>query len=223
MAEGYSSSSLDRTIYPRDALVHLTISDLWLNIDPTDEDSWTFAANSTNSTSFGTYYQVFNENGGSEADLTTSGVINIKSNLGALMIETQGLLILDTNAQSATNNVVTIQDNDDSGLTCVSSGKANTCRTLGGLTNGQLLANTLPITITEQGPNSGIFGTYDESDTVFAYQVGAGVAYNFAPQTAVNAQYRFMGTTDPEFSDDTVAIDMEYQSHNFWVGLTQRF
>ena len=64
---------------------------------------------------------------------------------------------------------------------------------------------------------------YDESDTVFAYQIGAGVAYNFTPQTAVNVQYRIMGTADPEFSDGTVVIDGEYMSHNFLVGLTQQF
>jgi hypothetical protein len=44
-ADGYADLSLDRTTYPTDAQVHMTISDIWLNIDPTDEDSWTFATN----------------------------------------------------------------------------------------------------------------------------------------------------------------------------------
>lgn len=65
--------------------------------------------------------------------------------------------------------------------------------------------------------------TYDESDTVFAYQAGAGIGYKFSPTTTANLQYRFFGTSDPTFDDGTVEIDGEYQSHNFWVGITQRF
>ena len=70
---------------------------------------------------------------------------------------------------------------------------------------------------------AGVAVTYDESDTVFAYQVGAGIGYNLSPTTAVNFQYRFFGTSDPSFNDGTVVIDGEYRSHNFWGGLTQRF
>ena len=65
--------------------------------------------------------------------------------------------------------------------------------------------------------------TYDESDTVLAYQVGAGVGYNISPKTAVNLQYRLFGTSDPEFNDGTVTIDGEYLSHNFLIGVTHRF
>jgi hypothetical protein len=32
----------DRAKYPQGAQVHFTVEDPWLNIDPTDEDSWTF-------------------------------------------------------------------------------------------------------------------------------------------------------------------------------------
>ena len=46
--ENYADIALDRSIYPLEAEVHVTITDLWLNIDPTDEDSWTFGTLSTN-------------------------------------------------------------------------------------------------------------------------------------------------------------------------------
>jgi hypothetical protein len=48
--ENYADISLDRTVYPRGGQVHVTITDLWLNIDPTDEDSWTFGSIPTNAT-----------------------------------------------------------------------------------------------------------------------------------------------------------------------------
>ena len=56
--DDYASLSLDRDTYPAGADVHMTITSLAHNIDPTDEDSWTYnTANGTVS------YQQFNENG----------------------------------------------------------------------------------------------------------------------------------------------------------------
>lgn len=65
--------------------------------------------------------------------------------------------------------------------------------------------------------------TYDESDTVFAYQVGAGIGYKISPTTTVNLSYRFFGTTDPTFDDGVDKIESEYQSHNILVGITVWF
>jgi hypothetical protein len=45
--DNFASASLDKSIYTRDSQVHITVTDLWLNIDPTDEDSWTFGTNAT--------------------------------------------------------------------------------------------------------------------------------------------------------------------------------
>ena len=102
----YAGATLDRTTYPQGAEVHATITDLWLNIDPTDEDSWTFATSSDGADSF---YQVFDENGESGGvALSTSG------SLGDLMCADNCVLLLDLNAQSVTNPVLTLQDNDDS-------------------------------------------------------------------------------------------------------------
>ncbi|MCE9618138.1 MAG: hypothetical protein K8Q88_07260 [Nitrosarchaeum sp.] len=191
--EGFANSSLDRTIYPQSAQVHLTVTDLWLNIDPTDEDSWTFGSQSSNSTSFGAYYQVFNENGGSAGDTVADGAIQLtQATLQTMMIETNGLLRVNANTQSATNPVLTLQDNSDSILTCDTANTATTCLTTGAETTvgNELDRGSVPITITEQGPNSGIFGSYDESDTSAlkittnaARGTSATVDYNETPVT----------------------------------------
>ena len=38
----FASYTLDRTVYPHNADIHLLIDDMQLNIDPTDEDFWAF-------------------------------------------------------------------------------------------------------------------------------------------------------------------------------------
>ena len=40
--DDFASHSLDRINYPHGADIHLTITDMQLNIDPTNEDKWTF-------------------------------------------------------------------------------------------------------------------------------------------------------------------------------------
>ncbi len=69
----------------------------------------------------------------------------------------------------------------------------------------------------------GIGVTYDENDTVLAYQVGAGVAYQIAAGTDLTMSYRFFATADPTFDDGTDKVDWEYQAHNIWVGIDHRF
>ena len=158
--EGFASVELDRTVYPTGSQVHATITDLWLNIDPTDEDSWTFGAITTSAAS--TNYQVFDENGDQDGDAVAGGVIDISDSLADLMCEDNCVLLLDVDQQGS-GAVVTLQDNDDSVLNVTSAGSADVAtdfQTFGGNLNG-----TIPVTITEQGPNSGVFGTYDESDT----------------------------------------------------------
>ncbi|MFB5629291.1 MAG: peptidase, partial [Nitrosarchaeum sp.] len=46
---------MDRTLYPQNSEVFLTVNDFQLNQDPTDEDSWTFNINSPTAT----FYQAF--------------------------------------------------------------------------------------------------------------------------------------------------------------------
>ena len=67
-------------------------------------------------------------------------------------------------------------------------------------------------------PGSGLPGESDD-DTVFAYQVGAGVGYAINQKVSVDVKYRYFATSDPEF-DTTCA---EYSSHNFYVGVRVNF
>ena len=174
--DNYAGVELDRTKYPRNAQVHATVTDLWLNIDPTDEDSWTFATADGN---LDTFYQVFDENGGT--GLTASGQPqSLTANLSNLMCEDNCILIIDTNVQDADKDVLTIQDNDDSIIEShVGNYDSNpnnyvALREHNDSVVSQTILNdnglvglkrgTVPVTITEQGPNSGVFGTYDESD-----------------------------------------------------------
>ena len=164
----FASASLDRAVYPQGAQVHATIIDLWLNIDPTDEDSWTFGTVGAISTN----YQVFDENGLSVGNATSNTDTNtLTATLGTLMCEDNCVLALNTDAQGK-GDVITIQDNDDSNIVVSSATPDVQNPTAFGVPFGvfpsnaaPLLNATVPVTITEQGPNSGVFGTYDEADT----------------------------------------------------------
>lgn len=65
--------------------------------------------------------------------------------------------------------------------------------------------------------------TYDETDTVFAYQIGGGVGYKISEKTTLDFSYRCFISEDPQFNDGADKIDMEFLSHNIWVGVTKRF
>ncbi len=187
----FAGLALDRSDFPRDAQVHATITDVWLNIDPTDEDSWTFGTNSNYGLS--TNYQVFNENGEMAGAGTPGGIIDISGTLSQMMIEDNGILILDVDTQNRGTDVVTIQDNDDSDLNCTGT-TADTCAVTG--TAGGLSFGSQPITITEQLPSSGIFGTYGESDVSNIKITGdaqrrtsATIDYNASPMSIVVSTY----------------------------------
>ncbi|WP_371504123.1 beta strand repeat-containing protein [Nitrosopumilus adriaticus] len=210
----FAGASLDRTVYTRDAQVHVTVTDLWLNIDPTDEDSWTFGTNSSyvaanvnaaDDDGVSVNYQVFDENGAEDGAGTPNGIKNIKGNQTSMMIEDNGVLILDVDAQNSGTNVLTLQDNDDTVITCGTAQDASTCITSATATG--LGENTQPITITEQGPNTGVFGTYDESDVSVIKMTStakrgtsATIDYNETPVTILTG-FAF-GTIDIQAADD---------------------
>ena len=169
--EKFADLSLDRDKYPQNAEVHATITDLWLNIDPTDEDSWTFGTNAGNTTSFGAHYQVFDENGGfGLTRITGSGAVpaNINSATNSLLCDTSCKLVVNTNAQN--NAVLTIQGNQDAPIDNLFADDPTTPSnnaTNFGITEytGQFGQGSVPVTITEQGPNTGIFSTTDDGNT----------------------------------------------------------
>jgi len=59
----------------------------------------------------------------------------------------------------------------------------------------------------------------DDDDAVFAYQVGAGLGYVVSEKIILDFKYRYFGTADPEFYN----TDVEYASHNFYVGMRAFF
>jgi hypothetical protein len=170
--ENYADISLDRAVYPQGAEVHVTVTDLWLNIDPTDEDSWTFASNADGT--LGTHYQVFDENGDDPGDTDANTNSNLTDVLADLMCEDNCVLIVNPNVQNSSEDVLTLQDNGDTVLEngdsltsspgdSDSDAEADEIRDW--RTEGDRLEGQYPVTLTEQGPNSGVFGTYDEADT----------------------------------------------------------
>jgi len=97
--DDFASYSTDRTSYPHNADIHLVINDMQLNIDPTDEDVWTF--NVRNSTS---YYGIDSI---SQINSTAQNALNYGDN---------GFLDIDP------KKVIVFQGNDDSNTKLVSSG-----------------------------------------------------------------------------------------------------
>jgi opacity protein-like surface antigen len=65
----------------------------------------------------------------------------------------------------------------------------------------------------------GVSVGFSEDDTVFAYQVGAGIGYQISDNAVATLGYRFYGTDDPEFESGGVTDKTEYQSHNIEVGI----
>ena len=69
-------------------------------------------------------------------------------------------------------------------------------------------------------PGSGLLPASDD-DTVFAWQVGAGVSYAVNTNFDLELKYRFFMTDDLEFSDG-VYVDSP-SSHNIYVGMRYTF
>lgn len=62
-------------------------------------------------------------------------------------------------------------------------------------------------------------GLADDSDTVVAGQLGAGVAYAVTENVELSLDYRFLIADDAEFSD----VETEVQNHSFLVGFKYLF
>ena len=89
----------------------------------------------------------------------------------------------------------------------------------GGLGMAQVSLNDV-----EVGPLGG--GTFvDDSDMVFAYQLGGGVAFRIAPGLDLTAEYRYFGTENPDFELEVAPIDAEYEysSHSVLFGFRYMF
>ncbi|MBI3453794.1 MAG: OmpA family protein [Rhodospirillales bacterium] len=66
--------------------------------------------------------------------------------------------------------------------------------------------------------------TINDSDTVFAYQGIAGVAYSVAPNIKLGLDYRYFATQDPKFTTNTgIGVESEYRSHTIMIGFRYEF
>jgi hypothetical protein len=133
------SLQLDRKGYPQNAEVFLTINDIQLNQDPTDEDSWTFNVVSNPTT----FYQAFTESG-SDSGNNSPGLINLVPHLSKLEFEDNGKLILDL------GNIAKLKTNKHQPIGTVS----DTVNSFSQI-----------VTLVESEPNSGIFESFDTSHT----------------------------------------------------------
>ena len=75
----------------------------------------------------------------------------------------------------------------------------------------------------ERRGDGGKFHAFD-TDTQFAYQGIAGVAYKFAPDWNLDVEYRYFGTQDPSFIDHVAGVrtwtETVYHAHEILLGVT---
>ena len=75
--------------------------------------------------------------------------------------------------------------------------------------------------------NAEIFGfdIADDDDTVFAYQLVAGLAFYMTERVALTLDYRYFATQDPEFEEEITNSDFgaEYHTHNIMAGIRVGF
>jgi len=132
------SSITDRKGYPNNAEVFLTINDIQLNQDPTDEDSWTFNINSPEAT----FYQAFTESG-SDSGNNSPGLINLVPHLSNLDFEDNGKLTMNL------GSIAKLKTNDHQPNLSVSD---------------TVNVYSQIVTLVESEPNSGTFENFDSSN-----------------------------------------------------------
>ena len=59
----------------------------------------------------------------------------------------------------------------------------------------------------------------NDEDTIFAWQLGAGVAYPVTDSVAVTADYRWFNVEDPDLD----FVEPEYGAHSGMIGLRYSF
>ncbi|MFQ5782066.1 MAG: peptidase [Nitrosopumilus sp.] len=132
------SFNVDRDLYPKNAEVFLIVNDFQLNQDPTDEDSWTFDVDSNPST----FYQAYDNSGSSSAN-GGAGLVDLVPFLSTLGFEENGKLSMGL------GKIMELKTNNDQPDSSVSDGVT---------TFSEI------VTLVEQGPNSGIFESFDSND-----------------------------------------------------------
>ena len=160
------TTTVDRNAYPQNSAVFVQVNDPQLNIDPTEDDSWTWGTSPANNT---LYYEAFTRNGILDADnycglggttvsCTTSGAIpamqNLIGNLTTLMFNHNGKLTFVSAAEGV--RVSDFQANGKQVYSTVQRGDPAVVRT------ASVGVGSQPLTFVEQGGvNTGVFGNWD--------------------------------------------------------------
>lgn len=66
-------------------------------------------------------------------------------------------------------------------------------------------------------------GFADEDDTVFTYQIGAGVGYKLSEALILDLRYRYLSGQDMEISEGGSTVEIEVARHNLTVGVHMAF
>jgi hypothetical protein len=144
------TTTVDRNAYPQNSQVFVQVNDPQLNIDPTEDDSWTWGTSSTNNTA---YYEAFTRNGAVDAD-GTLGMQNLIGNMSTLMFNHNGKLTFTPTAQSV--RVTDFQANGKIVYTTTQRGNPASVSTK------SITAGSQALTLIEQGGvNTGVFGNWD--------------------------------------------------------------
>ncbi|MGI0088440.1 MAG: hypothetical protein ACREBI_10875 [Nitrosotalea sp.] len=145
----------DRTAYSTNTQVFLTMNDPQLNIDPTEEDSWTWGSSASNNT---LYYEAFDRNGVPAADSKAAAMQNLVGNLTSMMFNHNGKFTLNPSGTGA--RVVDFQSNGKQILNGSSITRGDPAKQT--LNSTIITAGSQPITFIEQGGvNTGVFGNWD--------------------------------------------------------------
>ena len=203
--------------------VKLTITDPFLNVDPTEIDTWTWAAVSDK-----IFYRTFDPDGGKHAD-GTAGNVDI-SNPSLMWFDQYGQFLIDPNIQNYDSDVLVLQDNDNTILTDADSSDY----TPFDLGTDSILPQEYPITFTETSINSGIFVNFDSNgksnlrinDNIPNLQSASleysGISHviliqSGTPPTAVDDVVSI--TKDSTVNIDVLANDVDAQSNSLHVSL----
>ena len=164
-AEDYAGLMLDRAVYPNGAQVQVTIMDTWLDIDPTEDDIWTFTTAAGHEA---LYYDLFSVENMEQLDSVSFTHDELVDNL---MCDDNCVLLLDPDTQG-TGNVVTLQNtldtqrvNGDDGLSSANQQDPSTWSVffddeIDPIT--LIPAGAIPVTVFEDSP--GVFITADDDD-----------------------------------------------------------
>ena len=63
----------------------------------------------------------------------------------------------------------------------------------------------------------------NDDDTVFAYQLGAGIAYEVSPDLTVSLDYRYLATEDPSLESSIIGRDFDSEYDGHYIGISVRF